>query len=107
MINKAVVENSEVLRRHMAIKIDPDLILDMLKIPDGTTNVNGEEIFFSAEPIPDDAKVVRCGITDVGEVFLVVEHESFSPLSRDIRIPYMDLRYGVRKPTEKNQENVP
>lgn len=79
------------------LSIDPELLLDLLKIKGGRTVIDGEEITFACSPIPDDATVIKAGIGSHGEINLIIADESFHPVISGALVPRIIPIYRVRK----------
>ena len=75
------------------IEIAPEMILELLRVPVGGVRVGSEVIRSVGEAIPNSARVLRAGISDQGNVLLVVEDESFIALGKSCRLPAMNLMY--------------
>ena len=84
-------------RRQKLIRLSPDVILDLLKVPPEGVLVDGMRIHSVGESVPRMARALRAGLDEFGNIVLVVEDDSFDNLVEGVRIPYMDLRYGETK----------
>ena len=88
---------SRIEPRVKRLSIDPDCLLDLLKIKGGRVVIDGEAITFACGPIPDDATVIKAGIGDHGEIHLIIADESFHPVPSGALIPRIIPIYQVRK----------
>jgi hypothetical protein len=74
-------------RRIRRVEISTDLILDLLRIPEG--GIDGYRIECESDRIPDSAVALRCDITEHGTVMLVMEDDSFCEIHDGILPPRM------------------
>jgi len=75
MTQKALVEPRK--SKLMIIEISPEFILDLLKIPKHGVQVDTVIIKNTEDRIPEDAEVLRCGISNNGCTNLIIEDKSF------------------------------
>ena len=71
----ALIEHRSRRIRH--IVITPELILELLKVKDVGTVVDGKLLTFAESPIPDSATALRCGLNERGDIVMLIEDESF------------------------------
>jgi hypothetical protein len=74
-------------RRLRRLVVSPELILDLLHVPPEGTVIDGVRIKCVQNCVPRTAKPVKAGITDDGEIALVIEDESFGLLADGWAIP--------------------
>lgn len=84
-------------RKQKLIEIAPEMILELLRVPVGGIQVGSEVIRSVGDEIPASARVLRAGISEQGDVLLVVEDESFDALGKECRIPRMNLKWSAEK----------
>ena len=71
--------------RHVKfVKISPEVILSFL-IPPGATTVDG--------CIPVGARALRAGISEYGDIMLIIEHESFPEVPDGVIAPELRPQY--------------
>jgi hypothetical protein len=69
------------------ITVTPELILELLKVPEGGIRVGTRVIAAIENAIPASAKALRCSIGDAGRVQLVIEDQSFDEVIEGTKIP--------------------
>ena len=77
------------------IEVTPELLLELLKIKDTGEFINGAKISFAQDGIPSEAKALRVGITDSGNINLLIEHSSFQPTSEGQPIRQLVPQYKM------------
>lgn len=87
------------------IEIAADLVLDMLKIPEQGTVVDGQLIKVESNPIPMDAEVVGCEVLldQTRSIRLLIESSKFELLSAGAFIPIMCPTYHVESGKQELQ----
>lgn len=86
-------------RRWMRLVVTPDLILQVLKVPQQGVVVDGVRIKATKDAIPESAKAVRCGITDRGDVQMLIEDTSFSEVIEGAAILQLSPWYSNEEAT--------
>ena len=93
-MNKAAVTVAR-QRRVKRVSVTPELILELLKLGDEGTVVDGGLVTFVSDPIPESATALRCGLDNCGNVQLLLEDDSFPPVFEGCIIPQITPTYKV------------
>ena len=94
---RTMAQNALVEIRKSSVKqidISPGFLLSLLKVGKNGIVVDGFRITFESDPIPETAKALRCGLTDSGNIRLLIEDESFAPIAEGMTIPQLLPTYS-------------
>ena len=75
--------------RYKFIEISPELMLQAILLPQDRSY----RVEFASDPIPQDAKPLRCAINEYGNLILVIESAEFDDLLEGEKIPQMTPHY--------------
>lgn len=84
-------------RHHRVLVVSPELILEMLRWPTRGLTVDNERIACTADPIPESAKIARCGINDRQEFVFILEDASFPPVPPASPIPVLQPKFTAER----------
>jgi hypothetical protein len=83
------------------IDLTPELLCDLLKVkPSGELRGTVDSpviINATNDPLPQDAKGLRCGITSCGNIRLVIESVHLSDVSEGGKIVELSPTYSIRR----------
>lgn len=88
-------------RRLMFLEVDPDFIIDLLKLPPDGQSVGNTWVKVVSDPIPDDARVSRCGISERGLVRIMIASDEFKEVPDGAVVPQLSPMYSSELIVEK------
>lgn len=80
-------------KRLAMIRLHPQIIIDMLKMPSSGVLVGMNRITCIHDPIPGGAEFYSAGVSPSGEIQIVMEHESFDPVYEGCRMRMITPHY--------------
>lgn len=80
-------------KRLAMIRLHPQIIIDMLKMPSSGVLVGMNRITCTHDPIPGGAEFYSAGVSPSGEIQIVMEHESFDPVYEGCRMRMITPHY--------------
>lgn len=75
------------------VDISPELLLQLMSVPKEGLNVDYRLIRCERDRIPDDAKALRCGITENGNVRLQFESSELPEVHEGEQLPQYEPVY--------------
>lgn len=83
------------------LEIDPDLILSLVSVPIEGRRMGDQLIKPVGESIPCDASVVRCGISECGNVLLTILSNKFEEVIEGAIVPRLCPQFRSKLIVEK------
>ncbi len=77
------------------IDITPEFLLELLRVGPEGTFIDDYHIVFTKDVIPKTANPLRCGITQNGDIRLLIEDESFDPVYEGNPCPQLCFQYLI------------
>ncbi len=85
-----------------SIDVTPELLLDLLRIPPEGIRIGSYILMEDQDEdgIPEDAKALRCGLTENGNIRLLLESCSFASIPEGCPIPQLTPSYYKKEPVD-------
>lgn len=77
------------------VEITPELIVELLKVPQEGISIAGRILRAVQDAIPEAARGLRAGITETGNVLIVIESEEFPAVREGFQMGRLIPGYSI------------